>query len=57
MKIYNVQQIANGYAVYCEKTFIGMYNRKENAEFVARILEDVKHHDLKNYKYVGAKKL
>ena len=55
MRMTRVTPIANGYAVYYGKNYIMMFNRKENAEYVANLLEKVKSSDLKNYKFVEEK--
>lgn len=55
MRMMRVTPIANGYAVYYGKNYIMMFNRKENAEYVANLLEKVKSSDLKNYKFVEEK--
>lgn len=52
MKMMKVIPIASGYAVYYCQNYIMLFNRKENAEYIANILEAVKNVDLKNYKYI-----
>ena len=56
MRMMRVTPIANGYAVYYGKNYIMLFNRKENAEYVANLLEKVKSSDLKNYKYIEERK-
>lgn len=56
MKMLTVQPIANGYALYCGKNYLMMFNRKENAVFVANMIEQVKEKDIKSYVYQDARK-
>ncbi len=55
MKLIKVEPVANGYALYNFKHYLIMFNRKENAEYVANLIERVKEVDNKNYKFRGGK--
>lgn len=53
MKIFTIKPIANGYAIYNENHYLTMFSRKENAQYVANVLERVKEKDIKHYIYHG----
>ena len=57
MRMTRVEPIANGYAVYYDKNYLMLFNRKENAEYVAKMIEKVKIRDIKNYKFTEEKNI
>ena len=46
-----VRPIAGEYAIYNGNQYVIKFNRKENAEIVARLIQDVKIKDVKGYLY------
>lgn len=46
-----VKVVAGDYVIYNGNQYVMKFNRKENAEFVARIIKEVRLKDIKGYKY------
>jgi len=47
-----VKTVAGEYAIYNGNQYLIKFNRKENAEYVANIIKDVKTKDVRGYKYI-----
>lgn len=51
-----VKVVAGEYVIYNGNQYVMKFNRKENAEYVANLIKEVRYKDIKGYKYRGMEK-